>query len=302
MKNNKVNTLIVIVGPTAIGKTSVSIEIAKHFNTEIISADSRQFYKELKIGTAVPTKDELNTVKHYFIGNLSINDYYNVYNFEVDAIQVLEKIFLNNKYAILTGGSGLYIGALCSGIDLLPDVDEELRADVKKQFEEFGIAHLRKVLKKLDPEYYNEIDLANPKRLMRAIEICLNTGEKYSELRKNKIKERNFNIVKIGLNKDRKELYNTINKRVDIMLENGLIKEAKSLYKYKDLNALNTVGYKELFHCFDNSIDVNEGIEKIKTNSRRYAKRQLTWFRRDNEIQWFHPSEFQKIIDFIEVS
>jgi tRNA dimethylallyltransferase len=303
MPNNTKNCLIVIVGPTGIGKTSLSIELAKKLNTEIISADSRQFYKELKIGTATPSEKQLNTVKHHFINNLSVKDYYNVSMFEEQAINVLKKIFINHRYAIMVGGSGLYINAVCDGIDILPNPDQTIREKIKNIYEEKGINELQKQLKTLDPEYFSVVDTNNPKRLMRAIEVCLQTGEKYSSLRTNKSKTRNFKIIKIGLICNRKELYSVINKRVDMMLKQGLINEAKNLYNlndYKKINALNTVGYKEIFAHLDNKTNIKQAIENIKTNTRRYAKRQLTWFKKDISITWFHPDEKQKITDFIK--
>ncbi len=295
-------TLIVIVGPTAVGKTAMAIEIARYFQTEILSADSRQFYKELHIGVASPTDDELKLAKHHFIGNLSISDNYNVSMYETEALLCLDQIFRNKNTAVLVGGSGLYINAVCKGIDELPDPEESLREEIKENFEKQGIEYLRNQLKILDPEYYNQVDLANPKRLMRAIEVCLTTGKTYSSLRVNQQKPRNFNIIKIGLNLTREILYVRINKRVDNMLEEGLLAEAESFFSYRQLNALNTVGYKELYEYMDAKVSLEFAIEKIKINSRRYAKRQLTWFNRDEEINWFEATEKNKIIDFIEAS
>ncbi len=298
--SNKNKLLIVIVGSTAIGKTALSIELAKEFNTEIISADSRQFYKEINIGTSKPTQKELNTIKHHFINNLSIFDYYNVSKFENQALDCLKKIFSLKKYAIMVGGSGLYINAVCYGIDELPEPDNSLREKLKNIYKSSGIEPLKNELKKLDPEYYSIVDLANPKRIMRALEVCLTTGKTYTSLRNQQAKERNFNIVKIGLNRKREELFYMINKRVDLMIKQGLLNEVKNLYKYKNLNALNTVGYKELFDYLDDKLSLEKAIENIKTNTRRYAKRQLTWFKKDSSIHWFHPDEKQKIINFIK--
>jgi len=292
--------LIVIVGPTAIGKTKLSIELAQYFNTEIISADSRQFYKELQIGTASPSKQELDAVNHNFIGNLSVNDYYNVSIFEKQALALCEKLFVKSNYIVAVGGSGLYISSLCEGIDDLPDPKPEVRDHLKELLDTQGIESLRLKLKNIDPEYYSIADLANPKRIMRALEVFLTTGQKYSELRKNETKIRNFKIVKIGLNRKREELFDIINKRVDDMIIQGLIQEAKLFYNLKHLNALNTVGYKELFDFFDNKMSLDEAIEKIKTNTRRYAKRQLTWFKKDQNIKWFYPHEKHEIIKYIE--
>jgi len=292
-------TLIVILGPTAIGKTALSIKLAKHFKTEIISSDSRQLFKEMKIGTAVPSTEELNSVKHHFIGNLSISDYYNVSKFENDALQKLDDIFLKKNLAIMVGGSGLYIDAVCKGIDDLPDPDKKLRHEINEIFKSSGIEALQKKLKELDPEYYLIVDLKNPKRLMRAIEVCLQTGKTYTSLRKNKSGKRDFNIIKIGLNCEREKLFERINLRVDKMINEGLFDEVKELYKHKNLNSLNTVGYKEIFDFLDNKTTFEQAIENIKTNTRRYAKRQLTWFKRDEEIKWFHPTEKNEIILYL---
>lgn len=292
-------TLIVVTGPTAIGKTELAIEVAKHFDTEIISADSRQFYKEMSIGTAKPKEAELQAAPHHFVGHLSVNDYYNVSRFEQDVLQLLDKLFKKHDYVVITGGSGLYIDAVCHGIDKLPDADEKLRAKLNRIHMEQGIEPLRQKLKELDPDYFSEVDLNNPKRLMRAIEVCMLTGKKYSELRKKESPERDFEIIKIGLNTEREKLFDRINRRVDKMIEVGLINEVKSLEKYRHLNALNTVGYKEIFAFLDGIYSREEAIEKIKTNTRRYAKRQLTWFKRDEEISWFEPEEGRRIIDFI---
>ena len=292
-------TLIVILGPTAIGKTALSIKLARHFNTEIISSDSRQLFKEMKIGTAVPSTEELNSVKHHFIGNLSISDYYNVSKFEKEALHKLDDIFLKNNLAIMVGGSGLYIDAVCKGIDDLPDPDKKLRHEINEIFKSSGIEALQKKLKELDPEYYLIVDLKNPKRLMRAIEVCLQTGKTYTSLRKNKTGKRDFNIIKIGLNCEREKLFERINLRVDKMIKKGLLDEVKELYKHKNLNSLNTVGYKEIFDFLDNKTTFEQAIENIKTNTRRYAKRQLTWFKRDEAIKWFHPTEKNKIILYL---
>lgn len=293
-------TLIVVIGPTAVGKTAMAIEIAQHFNTEIISADSRQFYKELKIGVASPSEVELKSAKHHFIGNLSINDSYNVSKFETEALKCLENIFINNNYAVLVGGSGLYIDAVCKGIDDLPDPEENLREEIKENFKNHGIEYLRNQLKILDYEYYNQVDLANPKRLMRAIEVCLTTGKTFTSLRINQQKPRDFNIIKIGLELPRDVLYERINKRVDLMIKEGLENEVNSLVSHKNLNALNTVGYKEIFDYLEGKTSFEFAIEKIKINSRRYAKRQLTWYKRDDEINWFYPIDGDKIIKFIK--
>jgi len=293
------NKLIVIVGPTAVGKTSLSIEIAKYFQTEIISADSRQFYKEMNIGTACPSKEELEAVKHHFIQTLSINEYYSAYKFREDVLNLLKILFKKHQNVIMTGGSGLYVRAVTDGIDEIPDVDENIRNEVISIFELQGVQGLRQSVKLLDPEYYNEVDIANPKRLMRAIEISMQTGIPFSSFRTKKYIPTDFKITRIGLNLNKEGLFSRINQRVDQMMETGLLEEAKRLYPFRTMNALNTVGYKELFDFLDKKNTLEEAIEKIKQNSRRYAKRQLTWFRKDKEIQWFQPDEKEKIIQYI---
>ena len=291
--------LIVILGPTGIGKTDLSIDIAKEFETEIISSDSRQIYKELKIGTAVPTDEQLKKVKHHFIGNKSIYDYYNASMFEFEVLEVLNELFSNLDYVVMTGGSGMYINAVCDGIDDLPTIDQKLREDLIKQHKEEGIENLRLQLKMLDPKSYSKIDLKNPKRILKALEVSIQTGRPYSSFLSESKKKRNFNIIKIGLQRDRDELYERINLRVDQMVEDGLIDEAKRFYKDRHLNSLNTVGYKELFEFFDGKITQKKAIELIKRNSRHYAKRQISWFSRDKEIVWFHPEKKEKIIEFL---
>ena len=290
---------MVIAGPTASGKTALAVEIASKLGTEIISADSRQFYRELPIGTAAPEPGYLNRVKHHFAGHLSVNEEYNVSRFEQDVLALLKVLFKKHRYVVMTGGSGLYIDAVCKGIDELPDPDESLRRELDALFENEGIVALQEKLQQLDPEYYEVVDTKNPKRLMRAIEVCLQTGKKYSELRKGTPKERDFQCLKIGLELPRAELYDRINRRTEVMLEKGWIEEAKSVIRYRNLNALNTVGYKELFQYLDGNLSLDEAVEKIKTNTRRYAKRQLTWFKRDKEMHWFHPGETDKILEFI---
>lgn len=293
------NRLIVLTGPTGVGKTDLSIKIASHFHTEIISCDSRQFFREMRIGTAVPEQKYLDSIPHHFIQTLSIRDYYNASKFEFDVLEKLEDLFKVHKNVLMTGGSMMYIDAVCKGIDDLPTIDRELRDQLKEQYETEGLDNLRMQLKKIDPRYYSKVDLKNPKRILHALEIFYMTGKPYSSLRTNKKKTRDFEIVKIGLNRDRTELYNRINARVDLMIEEGLIDEARKLYKHKNLNTLNTVGYRELFSHFDGDISLEEAIEKIKANSRKYARRQLTWFRRDKEINWFHPDEEKKVIEFL---
>lgn len=293
-------SLIVLVGPTAIGKTAASIQIAKLFHCPIISADSRQFFKEMSIGTAKPSAEEMQDIPHYFIDSHSINDDYNVGKFETEVIALLDTLFKTNKTVVLVGGSGLYIDAICKGFDELPEADAEVRAKINSLLEEKGIEGLQSLLKELDPVYYSKVDLQNPQRMSRALEVCLTTGKPYSSLRKGAIKKRNFNIIKIGLNTDREVLYERINKRVDTMMQQGLLEEVKQLESHKHLNALQTVGYKELFDYLENKTDLNTAIDSIKQNTRKFAKRQLTWFRRDEEIKWFEPMEVEKILHYLK--
>lgn len=292
-------TLIVILGPTASGKTALAIQLAVFLKTEIINADSRQFYKGMDIGTAKPTPQELTTVKHHFIDTLSPVEEYNVGNYETDALEVLQGIFNNKDQAILAGGSGLYINAICKGLDQLPSGNPEIRKRLEDAFEKNGIAALQKELRELDPEYYQEVDIQNPHRLIRAIEVCILSGEKFSALRKSTSKKRPFTILKIGLLPEREEMYQRINQRVDEMLANGLVEEARTFIPLKEKNALRTVGYQELFSFFENQIQLEEAIDEIKKNTRRYAKRQLTWFKKDPEIHWFAPESQNEIIAFL---
>lgn len=297
MKKKK--TLIIVAGPTAVGKTEMAIRLANYFSTEIISADSRQFYKDLKIGTAAPTEDELKSAKHHFIGNLTLENYYNVSIYEQQAIMVVEEIFQKSDFAIVVGGSGLYIDALCNGIDDLPDADENLREEIKRKYSENGLEYLQKEVEKIDPVYYAICDTKNPKRLMRALEVCVATGKPYSSLRKNNKVIRNFEIIKLCLFTEREILNERINNRVDKMIESGLLDEAKKMHPFKHLNSLNTVGYKELFKYFEDEISLEQAITDIKTNSRRYAKRQVTWFKKDPEFLWVKP-EFEEILNCIK--
>ncbi len=296
MKNK---TLIVITGPTAVGKTSFAIELAKMLGTEIVSSDSRQFYKEISIGTAKPTKEELARVKHHFINSLSIDEYYNVSRFEREVLDLLDELFLTYDYVVMTGGSGLYIDTVCKGIDELPDADESLRNLLKRRYKEEGLGNLLDELKALDPEFYEEVDQDNPNRVLRALEVIRGTGKKYSELRKQPAKERPFNILKFCLNREREELFERISLRVDQMVEDGLIDEVKSQLPNRHLNALNTVGYKEIFHYLDGNISQEQVLTDLKTNTRRYAKRQLTWFKRDPDYIWVHPNEISKVLEII---
>lgn len=282
--NNK--ELIVLVGPTAVGKTSEAIRLANFLKTDIISADSRQFYHELNIGVARPTTEELSLAKHHFVGHKSIQDSYNVGSYEKDALKKIEELFKKYDKLVLTGGSGMYIDVVCNGIDTLPDVDNEIREELNRIFKEKGILPLQEELKEKDPEYYSIVDTSNHIRLIRALEIIRQSGTTFSSLRTNTKQERPFKIKKFALQRDRKELIDRINLRVDIMINEGLIEEAREVYPFKGLSALNTVGYKELFNYFDGKISLERAIEDIKTNTRRYAKRQMTWFRKDNDIIW----------------
>jgi len=293
-------TLIVLTGPTGIGKTSVGINIAQHFSTEIVSSDSRQIFKELCIGTAVPEKHELEAVKHHFIQTYSITENYNASRYETEALALLEKLFEKKEIVVMVGGSMLYIDAICKGIDIMPDADPEIRASLKKQLEEDGLESLRLQLKTLDPDYYKTVDLKNPNRIIHALEISIQTGKPFSSFRSNQNKERPFNILKIALNCDRAILHNRINLRVDKMDEAGLEQEARNVYPQKDLTSLKTVGYRELFAYFDGEITREKAFELIKRNSRRYAKKQITWFRKDENVTWFEPTQTDEIIQFMK--
>jgi tRNA dimethylallyltransferase len=292
--------LVVILGPTGVGKTDLSISLAQKYNTSIVSSDSRQIYKEMNIGTAVPEQEYLDKVKHYFIGELSIHDYYNSWEYEKQAVAKIEELHKDKDVVLLVGGSMMYIDAVCKGIDDIPTISPELRAEVLGRYEEEGLEPIKEELKKLDPVFYEEVDLNNAKRVLHALEVCLMSGKPYSSLRTNEGKKRSFEIIKIGLNRDRAELYNRINKRVDIMLNDGLEAEARELYPYKKLNSLNTVGYKELYAYFDGEYDFEEAVRLIKRDSRRYAKRQLSWFNRDEDIMWFNPDDEEKILDTVD--
>lgn len=294
------NTLVVLIGPTAVGKTDTSLAIAEHFSCPIISSDSRQMYQGMEIGTAMPGKDELARCKHYFVGQLQPGDYYSAAKYEEDVMQLLEKEFAENKVMLMSGGSMMYIDAVCKGIDDIPTVDDETRAMVLEKYEKEGLEQLASELRILDPEYYNEADIKNPKRVMHALEICYMTGKTYSSFRKRSVKERPFKIIKIGLQRDREELYERINRRVDMMIEQGLIEEVKRFAHLKHHNSLNTVGYKEIFKYLDGEWTLPFAIEKIKQNTRIYSRKQVTWYRKDKEIAWFHPDDIQEIIKYIE--
>lgn len=297
---NSKPTLIVLIGPTGIGKTDLSLNIAEHYNTEIISADSRQLYADLKIGTAAPTPEQLARVKHHFVGTLQLTDYYSAAQYEAEVMKKLDELFKRHNVIVLTGGSMMYVDAVCKGIDDIPTVDEETRKTLMQHYENVGLERLCAELKILDPEYYDIVDKKNPKRVIHALEICYMTGQTYTSFRTSQTKERPFNIIKVGLRREREELYERINKRVDIMMEDGLLEEAKSVYQYKDLNSLNTVGYKEMFKYLDGEWELPFAIEKIKQNSRIYSRKQVTWFKRDTDITWFHPDDTDNIMSFIE--
>lgn len=292
--------MIVLLGPTGVGKTIVSIDLAERLGCEIISADSRQFFREMRIGTAVPDDDQLQRVKHHFIQFLDPGEYYSSSLFERDVLALLPDVFGRNNVVILTGGSGMYIDAVCSGIDDIPDVDPSIREKYIRMYEKDGIESLRIALKLLDPDHYSRIDLKNHKRIIRALEICESTGKPYSSFLKKEKREREFGIIKIGLNRERNELYRRIDSRVDEMVNAGLEKEAAGLIHLRHLNSLNTVGYKEFFDYFDKKITREKAIELIKRNSRRYAKRQLTWWAKDSEIKWFRPDEPERILGYID--
>ncbi|MBU0941155.1 MAG: tRNA (adenosine(37)-N6)-dimethylallyltransferase MiaA [Bacteroidetes bacterium] len=298
--------LITIIGPTAIGKTTLSILLANHYQCEIVSCDSRQFFREMTIGTAVPSKAELSAANHHFIQNKSINDPYTVGDFEKEAIATIDKLFQANDYVILVGGSGLYVNAVLQGFDEFPEIHTSVREQVTKQYEKLGITYLQDQLRALDPEYFEKISLENaqtlmnPQRMMRFVEVCIGSGQPYSTFLNQKKNDRNFTPILIGLEADRKLMYERINHRVDIMMSEGLLQEAKQLYTQRDLNALQTVGYRELFSYFDRDISLEFAIEEIKKNTRRFAKRQLTWFKRDEKTKWFNfETPIPTIIDYI---
>ena len=292
-------TLIVITGPTAVGKTAVSLDIARHYGIPVINADSRQIFKELKIGTARPTEEEQRQVKHFFVGTLGIGDYYSASLYEQQVLALLDQEFLTRDYALLSGGSMMYIDAVCNGIDDIPTIDVQTRETMKKRLKEEGLEVLCEELKRLDPEYYDIVDRQNPRRVVHALEICVMTGQTYTSFRKRSRKERPFRIIKIGLTRPREELYQRINARVDKMMSDGLLDEVKALYPKKELNALSTVGYKELFDYLDGRWPLEEAVERMKGNTRRYARKQLTWFKKDEQIRWFHPNDEKEIMNYI---
>lgn len=305
--NNK-NYLIIVVGPTAIGKTALAIELAKYFNTEITSCDSRQFYKEMEIGTAVPNSEELNAAKHHFIQNKSIHNNYNVGDYEREVLPHLDALFQQNNIQIVVGGSGLYVDAILKGFDSFPDVDENIRTEIEQKYDELGIEYLQNQLKKFDPEYYQKLNEENPQtlvnqqRMKRFVGVSMSSGKPYSSFLNKNEGKRNFTPILIGLEANREEMYERINKRVDIMMQNGLLKEVENLYANKDLNALQTVGYREIFSFFEGEFDLTFAIEEIKKNTRRFAKRQMTWFKRNENTKWFdYKTNISEIIEYINL-
>lgn len=298
VKNKKY--LLVLLGPTGVGKTEISLNIAEFYGCPIVSSDSRQFYRELKIGTAAPNDDQLSRVKHYLIGSHSIFDEYNAGQYELDVIDLLKNLFLENDVVLLVGGSMMYIDAVCNGIDDIPNVDAKTREFWKREYEEKGLEYIQNELLRLDPKHYQEVDLQNYKRVMHALEICTITGKPYSDVRTGIRKTRDFDIVKIGFNRPRPELYDRINQRVEIMMEEGLLEEAKHFFEFRHLNTLNTVGYKEIYDFLDGKWPLDFAVNMIQQDSRRYAKRQLTWFNRDKEIQWFHPDNENEIFEYLQ--
>lgn len=293
-------TLIVLLGPTGVGKTELSLSIAEAYHTSIVSADSRQLYADIKIGTAAPTAEQLARVPHYFVGTLDLHDYYSAAQYEMEVLKKLEELFRENDVVVLTGGSMMYIDAVCKGIDDIPTVDNETRQLMLERYEQEGLERLCAELKLLDPEYYQIVDLKNHKRVIHALEICYMTGKTFTSFRTQTQKERPFEILKIGLKREREELYERINRRVDIMMEEGLLEEARRVYPFRQLNSLNTVGYKELFNYLDGTWELPFAIEKIKQNSRIYSRKQMTWFKRDQHITWFHPEDTTEIMSFLQ--
>ena len=291
--------LIVVTGPTAVGKTALCLDMAETLRIPIINADSRQLFRELRIGTAAPTASQMQRAKHYFVGTLGIGDYYSASMYEQDVLTLLDELFAQSDTALLTGGSMMYIDAVCNGIDDIPTVDEQTRRLMKQRLADEGLDALVEELRRLDPEHYAIVDRQNPRRVVHALEICHMTGQTYTSFRKAEKKQRPFSIIKIGLNRDREELYQRINRRVDLMMDEGLLDEARRMLPFRNENALNTVGYKELFNYFDGIWDLEEAVERIKGNTRRYARKQLTWFKRDEQMQWFHPDNQESIKKYI---
>ena len=298
--STKRGTLIVVVGPTGSGKSALAAELAKHYNAPIISTDSRQMYRGLPIGTAQPTAEELAAAKHYFIADREVEDDFNCGRYEVEALALLERLFAESEHVVAVGGSGLYVQALCEGMDALPEADVELRNELRRRLDSEGLESLFEELRRLDPKYAEVVDRCNPSRVMRALEVCLSTGRPYSEQRSGRVASRPFRIVKVGTDLPRDLLYERIDKRVDMMVADGLVEEARRVYPKRHLNALQTVGYREMFDYFDGRCTLDEAIELVKRNSRRYAKRQLTWFRRDKQTGWFSPFDIAPIVEFID--
>ena len=299
------NSLIVITGPTGVGKTELCLQIAEHYGIDIINADSRQIFAEIPIGTAAPTAEQMQRVRHYFVGSHHIGDYYSASSYEQDVLKLLPTLQhptsdLNHPIALLAGGSMMYIDAVCNGIDDIPNIREDIRNEMKRRLEVEGLDSLLEELSRLDPEHYAIVDRKNPRRILHALEICHQTGKTYTSFRTGEKRKRPFNIIKIGLNRDRDELYERINQRVLDMMGQGLEQEARAMLPYRELNALNTVGYKEMFQYFDGVIPLEEAIRQIQSNSRRYARKQLTWYKRDAEIKWFSPENVKEIINYID--
>ena len=294
------DTLVVITGPTAVGKTALTIKLAQYYNVPVINADSRQIYRELKIGTAAPTAEQLQQVKHYFVGTKSIDDYYNASMYEQEVMKLLDAHRERSTVHVLSGGSMMYIDAVCNGIDDIPTVRDDIRREMKRRYEDEGLEALCDELRQLDPEHYAVVDLKNHRRVIHALEICHQTGQTYTSFRTQQKKQRPFRIVKIGLNREREELYQRINQRVDQMMQDGLLEEVRGLIDKRETNALNTVGYKELFNYLDGLWTLDEAVERIKGNTRRYARKQLTWYKRDEKMRWFHPDQIEEILNYLK--